>query len=285
MSLHKVWKWRLGIFKAERWNVTTLWKTLPLFFLACSHLYPGWSSESVGSGRTGKISHQIFVSLPFPSSFFVSPSMFFFFCIFSLCPIVTMPEEWHLKHLVTKMSCTHKRHHAQPSAPSEITLLARTVSGAAGSGSPGSLSLDGGVCCCSFSRVPSGKGHFSLRCPLPHGRDDSFSPPLFLAPPLIVVSVVLWGWFIAFQNCTYSFSFRGVAFSSFWLNLLWTVFLSHCNLILYGFYIENVRPCFFQNTHINAIKPPPGPKAYSVTSENEGFYPLWEEKKNLATSI
>lgn len=107
----------------------------------------------------------------------------------------------------------------------------------------------------------------------------SLRPCSFLAPPLIVVSVVLWGWLIAFQNCTYSFSFRGVAFSSFWLNLLWTVFLSHCNLILYGFYVENVRPCFFQNTHINAIKPPPGPKAYSVTSENEGFYPLWEEKK------
>lgn len=191
MFLYKFWKWQLGISKAERWNVTTLWKTLPLFLLACSHLYPGWSWEFVSSGRTRKISHQIFLSLPFPSSFFVSS--FLFFCIFSLCPIVTMSEEWHLKHSVTKMSCIHKRHHVQPAAPSASTLLARTVLGTGSGGSPGSLSLDGGLCCCSFSCVPSGKGHFALCRPPPHGRDDSFSPPLFLATPLIVVSVVQVG--------------------------------------------------------------------------------------------
>lgn len=140
-------------------------------------------------------------------------------------------------------------------------------------------------------RLPQGKGHSALFSPFrgqgAHRRDEAFFPPApFLATPLIlVVSVILGGWFVASQNCTYSFRFSAVVFSSLWLNLLPTAFLRHCNLIFPVFFIENLRPCFFQNTHINAIKPPPDLKTYSMTSENEGFYPLWEEKKNLATSI
>ena len=197
MFLYKFWKWQPGISKAERWNVTAVWKTFPLF-LACFHLYPGWSWGFVGSGRTGKISHQIFPSLPFPSSFFVPP--FIFFCSFPFSPILTRSEEWHLKHLVKNMSCIPKRYHMQPSAPSEEAPLAwmggsELVCGSSQWLSLGALSLAKGSAAAfpSVPPLPAPGRRDVFHCVVPfftgqgvHGRDETFFPSaLFLAAPLI----------------------------------------------------------------------------------------------------
>lgn len=117
-------------------------------------------------------------NVPFPPiSLFFLCFFFYISCIFPLSPIVTRSEEWHLEHLVKNMSCIPKRHHAQPSAPSENTLSAQTVLGwcvgAAGGGSPGAHSLAGGPCCCCSlcapSACPRGRGCFALCCPLLQG--------------------------------------------------------------------------------------------------------------------
>lgn len=252
MFLYKFWKWQPGISKAERWNATALWKALPRFFLVCFHLYPGWSWRSVGSGRTGKVSHQIFLSLPFP---LLSLFLFIFYHFLLLWP--------GLKSGITNIwlrVCNCKRHHT---APSENALSAQTVFGSCVWGT--ALLAGSAAAILSVSPLPAPKvrkrGWFALCCPLfqwagPHSRDEAFFPSALLASTLMAVLAILLDWFIASQNCTDSFSFSAIVFSSLWQNLLPTAFLSYCDLIFPASSIENFRPCFFQNTHINAIRTP-----------------------------